>query len=206
MGRILLAAGVGAAVGFQNWRLALFAFALSLPWYAQAWIALSGVLLGLAVAATTGRAPWWTRGLLLGFVFALPSACGALALGLRWAPHVLAIFTAGLADALVIALLADSVSRETVVRLPPEPPRAAAPATRAFDKRGSAARHRLAEEKEYLDRLDRERAFRRDSRFGKTTEERIVWNELLDLELQDIDEQLNRIVQAGDADPGSPPA
>jgi hypothetical protein len=51
---------------------------------------------------------------------------------------------------------------------------------------------RLAEEKTCLDHLDAERAYRRDSGFGKTTEDRILWSELLDLELQDIDEQARR--------------
>ncbi len=59
---------------------------------------------------------------------------------------------------------------------------------------------RLAEEKARLEHLDAERASRSDSGFGKATEDRIVWRELLDLELQDIDEQVRRICQAaGDA-------
>lgn len=55
---------------------------------------------------------------------------------------------------------------------------------------------RLAEEKACLEHLDAERAYRGDSGFGKATEDRIVWRELLDLELQDIDEQVRRICQA----------
>ena len=55
---------------------------------------------------------------------------------------------------------------------------------------------RLAEEKACLEHLDAERAYRGDSGFGKATEDRIVWRELLDLELQDIDEQVTRICQA----------
>ncbi|MBS1857695.1 MAG: hypothetical protein JST11_20165 [Acidobacteria bacterium] len=198
MGSILLAIALGVAFGFQNWQLAKYAFALSIPWYALAWIALSSVLLGLAAGTTPRRARWWKRGPLLGLAFAIPSACGALALGLRWVPHVLAILTVGLVDALVIALLADSVSREAAVRRPPEAARPAAAVSPGFEKRGAEFRQRLLEEKEFLDRLDRERASAGDSRLGKVAEERIVWNELLDLELQDIDEQLHRIAQTGE--------
>jgi hypothetical protein len=52
---------------------------------------------------------------------------------------------------------------------------------------------RLAEEKACLEQLDAERAQRGDSSYGKATEDRIVWSELIDLELQDIDEQVRRI-------------
>jgi len=56
-----------------------------------------------------------------------------------------------------------------------------------------AIRQRLAEAKACLEDLDAERQRRGDSGFGKTTEGRIVWSELLELELQDIDEQVSRI-------------
>jgi hypothetical protein len=69
--------------------------------------------------------------------------------------------------------------------------------------RASTTRQRLAEEKTCLEHLDAERAYRGDSGFGKTTEDRIVWSELLDLELQDIDEQVSRICQAA-ADASGP--
>lgn len=63
------------------------------------------------------------------------------------------------------------------------------------------ATQRLAEEKAALDQLDRERESQGDSNFRKTMEDRIIWGELLDLELQDFDEQLNRIRQTA----GEPP-
>ena len=37
------------------------------------------------------------------------------------------------------------------------------------------------------------RNHRQDPLFGKSAEERIVWRELLDLELQDVDEQIERV-------------
>lgn len=54
-------------------------------------------------------------------------------------------------------------------------------------------RRRLAEERATLERLDAERVQRRNPVFGKTDEDQIVWGELLELELQDIDEQVKRI-------------
>jgi hypothetical protein len=69
------------------------------------------------------------------------------------------------------------------------------------EERRAVARQRLTEGKAVLDQLDRERESQGDSDFRKTTEDRIIWGELLDLELQDFDEQLNRIRQTA----GEPP-
>jgi len=60
----------------------------------------------------------------------------------------------------------------------------------------SSIGQRLAEEEADLERLDAERKRRGDLGFGRAAEDRIVWGELLELELQDIDEQVNRICGA----------
>lgn len=52
---------------------------------------------------------------------------------------------------------------------------------------------RLAEEKAYLEHLDLERVHRGDPSFNRAIEERIIWGELLELELQEVDEQIERI-------------
>ncbi len=88
--------------------------------------------------------------------------------------------------------LARFVSRETENRASPEP------ASTTVEKNNAAARRRLAREVEFLDRLDRERQSRGNSSYEKAAEERIIWSELLDLELQDIDEQLSRICHVRD--------
>jgi len=54
-------------------------------------------------------------------------------------------------------------------------------------------RQRLREAVACLERLDAERERRADARFEKSTENRIVWTELIELELQEIDEQVSRI-------------
>ena len=67
-----------------------------------------------------------------------------------------------------------------------------------------AVRDRLADEKAILDHLDAERESLRNPRFGKAAEDRIVWGELIELELQYLDEQLGR--QSGDSADLHPPA
>ncbi len=59
-------------------------------------------------------------------------------------------------------------------------------------------RHRLKEGEALLEWLDAERESRGNSSFGKVIEARVVWGELLELELQDADEQLSRICNAAD--------
>jgi hypothetical protein len=60
----------------------------------------------------------------------------------------------------------------------------------------STIRHRLEEGKTCLEYLDAERECRSDPSFGRVIEEQVVWGELLELELQDVDEQLSRICDA----------
>jgi hypothetical protein len=198
--RILLTTGLGAVFGFQSWRLAEDGFAVSVPWYGLAGILLSHVLLGLSIGAIAGFTRWWKRGLLLGLVFSIPSAFGALALGLTWVPYGVAAITGGLAVGLLIASIADALFPVKRTSTDPQPlrsgPLSGAGNAKSGKCRESMIWQRLAAERSCLEHLDAERAYRGESGFGKTTEDRIVWGELLDLELQDIDEQLSRICQA----------
>jgi len=80
---------------------------------------------------------------------------------------------------------------------PPEPERPGGRGnTKAEPCRRETIRRRLAVETASLEHLDGERERCGDSRFGKTTEDRIVWGELIELELQEIDEQVSRICGA----------
>lgn len=65
-------------------------------------------------------------------------------------------------------------------------------------------RQRLGEEKAFLDDLEAQREYRGDPLFGKAVEDRVIWNELLYLELHDIDEQLKRICQRAWEDSDQP--
>jgi len=60
----------------------------------------------------------------------------------------------------------------------------------------SSLYERLAESRDRLERLDRERSRTGNRLLGKAVEQRIIWLELLDLELQDIDEQIERVCGA----------
>jgi hypothetical protein len=63
---------------------------------------------------------------------------------------------------------------------------------------GSSTQKRLFKAFFCLERLELDRAYRQDPVFCKFLEERIIWRELLDLELQEIDEKIGRISdQAG---------
>ena len=62
--------------------------------------------------------------------------------------------------------------------------------------RNCAADERLERGFSRLQDIQVVRNHRQDSLFGKSIEERIVWREPLELELQDVDEQIERISAA----------
>ncbi|HEY4360939.1 MAG TPA: hypothetical protein VGN17_08220 [Bryobacteraceae bacterium] len=59
-----------------------------------------------------------------------------------------------------------------------------------------ASRERLSLAFARLQTIQDMRAQRQDPRFGRSVEDKIVWRELLDLELQEADEQIERIAEA----------
>ena len=59
--------------------------------------------------------------------------------------------------------------------------------------RTSVLHERLAKAGAYLEGLEEERAGRADPTLGKAIEKRIIWRELLDLELQEFDEEIERL-------------
>lgn len=61
----------------------------------------------------------------------------------------------------------------------------------------AALKRRLAEAVEYLEKLEQQRIALQNPGFGRAVEERIIWRELLELELQMVDEQINRMTQSG---------
>ena len=77
-------------------------------------------------------------------------------------------------------------------------------AAKAETRRTQATRQRLAEAMARLECLDSERERWADSRFGNTMENRIIWGELMELELQEIDEQVSRIRAAAARNPRAP--
>jgi len=144
---------------------------------------------------------WWERGLVFGLVFSIPAAAGWYALALRWALGGAAAIAAAVAAGLLIA----SVAYALLPRPRISTDRRSSVSQRSIGVGGASSgqcavsplRARLADEQRRLARLDAERERRGDSGFGKAAEDRIVWGELLELELQDLDEQLSRIRGAG---------
>lgn len=64
---------------------------------------------------------------------------------------------------------------------------------------------RLAQGFSCLMNLQLVRNHRQDPNFGKAVEERIVWRELLDLELQNVDEQIDGITSRSEKLPETVP-
>lgn len=146
-------------------------------------------------------------GVLFGLFFGVPPALAVRAMGFTWMPYGVGVLGAGLIAGFFLAYLVVTFLLQTPMRTPLSsrlPERLAADIGNSLKPpkcTTNLLRRRLAEEKECLDRLDAERQCRRDSGLAKVAEERIVWGELLELELQDIDEQISRISrQAGRSD------
>jgi hypothetical protein len=125
-------------------------------------------------------------------------------MGLTWMPYgfgvIVCVLVGGLSLAcLGVGLLLDMPILQARVSTPRPPNElqllctvSRKPGNRPF----SAIRQRLVDENVALVKLDAERERLHDSHFAAVAEQRIVWSELLDLELQDIDEQVSRIRHA----------
>ena len=192
--RTLLAAALGAALGLQGWRLSV---ALNVPWFGAIWVWLGHLFLGISVGITAGITSWWKRGIGLGLAFGLASGFGGLAVGMKWIPYAVAAIVASLVSGVLVALIADAVY--PVVCVPENRKRKESPEPGAQFRRApslamqSATGRRLASKKALLEGLEQERALRRRPSIGKAAEEHVIWGELLELELQDIDERLEEI-------------
>ena len=133
---------------------------------------------GVDAIAGLGKGLPAQRSLVLGIAIGIPAAMGMRALGWSWVLQCFAALIAGVLIAMVSASFPGN-------RPPKFPHRAISPTAR-----------RLADGKARLERLEAERTPRRSSGFGKVIENRIVWGELLELELYDVDEQVQRIRDA----------
>jgi hypothetical protein len=126
-------------------------------------------------------------GFVFGLLFALPPALALRSVGLRWFPFGIAALLPGICASTLLAYLA--VKFVFGAELPDFYPSL----IRRRSLPQSPVRDRLAEAAARIEGLENERIRRRDCRYEKRVEERLIWNELLDLELQDVDEQIKRI-------------
>jgi len=107
----------------------------------------------------------------------------------------------------ILRAISDTLFRRARTKANPLPP-AKEPAVVSGNPKfesnsGATTRRRLCEEVDELERLDAEREERGDSGFGKAAEDRIVWGELIELELQEIDAQVDRIRGAAGREPSA---
>jgi hypothetical protein len=128
-------------------------------------------------------------GIIFGLLLALPPALAVRSSGLGWFPFGFATLLPGMVSANLLAYL---VVRFVFGARLPEPLRP----LRLRMNIDSPTSQRLADAVGQLQQLERERVRCRDRRYGRRAEERIIWNELLDLELQEIDEQMQRICKS----------
>jgi len=202
---ILFATGLGAIFGFQSLGLAKWGFGIPTPGWGPVWLFLIQLILGFTIGATAGLMPWWKRGAPVGLAFGILSAFGAHTLGLCWVPYGVASITESVTAGLLIALLLDAIlprAQAPVERLLQESERpVAAGQAKSEPSPGVTIRLRLAEETASLEDLEGERKRRGDPSFGKAAEDRIVWGELLELELQEIDERVSHICGPADRRP-----
>ncbi len=126
-------------------------------------------------------------GITFSILLALPPALAIRSAGLPWIPFGVAALLPGVVAAAILAYI---VTRFVFGAGLPEP---AGPIIKPQAPGEAPASRRLADAVAQLEHLENERIRRRDCRYDKRVEERIIWNELLDLELQEIDEQLSRM-------------
>lgn len=196
--RVLLAAGLGAIFGFQAWRLALDGYPAAMPWYGALWVFLRHVALGIAVGIT-GSTSWWKRGAILGVLFSIPSVIALGFMNRFGAAMAIALCVGSIAAGAMTAFLTDIIcprrqrqrSESSRAARPPEPPEPVAEPP--LPRNANGASRRLAEGKRALAQIESERRLRGDAAFGQEAEDRIVWRELIELELQELDAHLNHL-------------
>jgi len=96
----------------------------------------------------------------------------------------------------ILHAISDAVFRHAPTRTDQPPRDLEKPGVRSatrIEACPAPSRQRLSEAVARLEQIDAERERRADARYGKTAENRIVWSELIELEVQEIDEQVGRI-------------
>jgi hypothetical protein len=194
--RILLAAGLGALFGFQAWRLALDGYPVSMPWYGALWVFIRHVALGVTLGIT-GSPSWWKRGAGLGALFSLPSVIALGPMNRTGAVLGISLCAGSMAAGVIIAFLTDTICprRQPAADDSKRPARPSELRKKPTDlpRDASSTCRRLADGERALEQIESERELRGDAAFGQEAEDRIVWRELIELELQEIDAHLNHL-------------
>ena len=137
-------------------------------------------------------------GAVFGLLFGLPPAIAIYSAGAPFIPWSAGVLVIGLFAGYLLAFLLLSfvyrpfVTMVTVPRSDRPAPRVVHP-PRNGKNPATVTGLRMAEEKARLDHMEAERNARHDRSFEKVTEQRIIWSELLELELEDLDERVDRM-------------
>jgi len=197
---------LGAVLGLQTCQLAALGLSIPMPWYAWGWLLFGQILVGLGIGAMPASIPWWLAGLAAGALFGAPSAWGAHSLGMPWIPYGITTIALGTADGLFLAFAVKELFPETparaVARAEPEEAPAGARSSPPGDPPAEGIHRRIFESMLALERLEAERERRGDRSYGAARESEMIWRELLDLELRNIDENADGIREAADDESG----
>jgi hypothetical protein len=103
--RMFIATVLGLLLGVVEWQVAKASGTASIPWSGVCTIILGRAVLGFAIGVSASKMTWWLNGLVLGFIFSLPPAFGALWVGMKWAPGFVAAIVSGLIIGFLIELI-----------------------------------------------------------------------------------------------------
>ncbi len=197
--RTLLASGMGGVFGLEIWWIARNLLPGPIPTFCFLCIVISHILLGFSLGAS-GFMGWWKRGLIFGVVIS-PVTIGSLTVGSTRIVYGLAAMAATLIAALFIGLVSEAVFPRAITRIRPVQKHDDTLPMEMFKRAKVSTRDRLSEGRTCLEYLEMERESSGDRRFGRELEDRIIWRELLELELQDMDQR-----QDGAGHPLPPPS
>lgn len=107
--RVVVASVCGLILGFLFWLLSRPVATVSIPWQGAVAKILVLTVTGFAIGISGLRVRWWLHGLLLGLIFVLPLAFGALWVGMKWLPEFVFILICGLVGGFVIELVTSVV-------------------------------------------------------------------------------------------------
>ncbi len=112
--RVLIATVVGLLLGVIEWAIASMSVTAPIPWSGVCTIILGRTVLGFVIGISASGMTWWLNGLVLGFIFSLPTAFGSLWVGMNWIPGFVATLVAGLAIGFLIELITSTAFKARV--------------------------------------------------------------------------------------------
>ncbi len=107
--RVLLTTIVGLVLGGVEWLIAPSGTTTQMPIAAALTMILGRGTLGFAIGISAWKLGWWLHGLLVGLIFSLPPAFGAMWLAGQWTTNFITVLIAGVVIGVLIELLTSVV-------------------------------------------------------------------------------------------------